>query len=208
MRQIYVDIATNGLWDFKDKGELSLTQPHLVRLALLEVVDSEAVTEHCHLVKMPRAAKMTPGATVATGIMDYHLDSRGVGLQDALNGLSDILTKIYQSGDGDLVVFNWGFMRKVLDISYRRVGYHLRDWSMPIVDLMTLGAPMVGKRRDNAPPGVFLFPKFDEMTYKAIGSVIRPTNNPIKDGLTKVRTLERCRTACLNWRRQQEDADC
>lgn len=206
MRNVYIDVATSGEWIWHEKDPVSIDQPHLVRLGVMEVVDADIVTEFCHLIKMPMGVKMSHGATLANGILDWQIARRGVSLSDAINELAEVLSKIYASSDGTLVVFNWSFVKHVLDISFRRPGYHTRDWSMPIFDIMKKAAPMVGKKTQPS-SRTFLFPKYEEVTYKAIGKILRPTNDPIKDGLTRLTAMVQCHTACLAWQQQHEEDD-
>ena len=201
-RSLYIDVGTSKSWDFEDKEALSVHQPHLVRLALLEIDGNDVVAEHCHLVKLPVGVTMTSGASLANGITDAHLALRGVPLPDALNALSEMYSRLAEDETSQVIAFSWQFAKHVIDISYRRIGHHVRDWFFPIYDMMNHGAPLVGKERQK-PGGGFLYPKFNELTMKVMDRVLVPSRDPLRDGLDRIRAMQVCHQACLDWERQK-----
>jgi len=202
---LYIDTATTAFWNFGDDDPLSINQPHIVRLAFMEVNDGHVVAEYSNLIKVPDGVKVTDGAYLTHGINNYQLQKLGVSLPDALNPLSESVSRVLHEGnEGQLVAFSWQFHRHVLDISYRRCGFHIRPWSTPIYDVMNKGAPLVGKQHQRPGKG-FAFPKFDELSMKALGAVLRPTHNPKLDGLTRVRALLTMHDSCIEWWNQHGD---
>jgi len=203
---LYVDTATSHRWNFPRGGVTPPDegQPHMVRLAfLLEKPDGTTIREACHLIRMPQGERMNSEAAHHLGLYDHHLQERGKAIADGLTELAEVLGEVQLGlcmGDaGCVIAHSWAFHRQVLERSFRYVGMPAREWP-PAVCAM-ISATNIVQIPKNQPGGGWKWPDFNQCCERFVGSPLRPTMDPVADGIARVRAV---RIFWSNIRRHQE----
>lgn len=195
---LYIDTATSNRWNFprgsvKPEDE---SQPHMVRLAwLLEAPDGSTVRDASHLIRLPQGQRMAGEAAHHLGIYDHNLQERGMDIFGVLSEFAEAL------GEAQLVVaHSWAFHRQVLERSFRFVGMPAREWPANVCTMIS--STNIVQVPKEQPGGGFKWPNFDQASERFLGRRLRPTLNPVTDGIDKVRAV---RLFLSNIRRETED---
>lgn len=176
MRTLYVDTAISDRWVFQPADTPDEQQPHLTRLAwLLEEADGASINRTaCHLVRLPPNALLSPDHAHEVGIFGHHLQQSGRSLSGVLTEFAEAL------GEADLIVgFNLSLQRKVLERSFRYLGWPARPWPQQVCAMISATPIVQVPRKDRR--GGYQWPSF-AATCERFGIRLPPPARPEDDG--------------------------
>jgi DNA polymerase-3 subunit alpha len=183
--RLYLDTAISSNWHYEKEAPDDL-QPHLVRLSWMQERDGVIVRDASHLIRLPDGYVMPEKTQHAIGIYDWKLLSDGKSLEGVLTEFNDALGEV-----NTITAFAWQHHRKVLERSYRYLGWHVPTWPRAVC-AMIKGTPVI-QVPAMRPGGGWKWPSYGEAYEKITGQQYQPTNNPSADGLNRlyvVRILE------------------
>lgn len=182
MSRIFINTATSDRWKY-GRDIPDTTQPHMIRLSwILEEDDGSTIRDASHLIKLPPGAQVSGETQHVTGIYQHFIEARGMRMFEVLSEFGEAL------GEAQLVVaFSWSGHKQVLERSFRYVGMPERVWP-PSIDAMIKATDIV-QVPAMQPGRKFKWPSFDEACDRILGACYRPTDDPVADGMTRVRNV-------------------
>ena len=176
--RLYLDTAISSNWHY-EKEAPDYLQPHLVRLSWMQERDGVIVRDASHLIRLPDGYIMPEKTQHAIGIYD-HMLTHAKTLEGVLTEFNDALAEV-----NTITAFAWQHHRKVLERSYRYLGWHVPTWPHAVCAM--IGATPVLQIPATRSGQQWKWPSFDEAYEKTvIGQRYQPTNNPSADGMRRL----------------------